>query len=287
LRRSWHVVSLAAMLVCGAARAVQLDASIGVTADADGGSGLDVDFGISPTEHLSFNLGAGHATGPDQSGNMSGTTLGAGVAWNEERFGAALDYGRFDDPTNYGTETLGARGWFEIGDLRFTLLARHRDMDITFRLDLPRQTLRREMGFAAFGAGAQLSYTAADFSFYGMALRYDYDDDFQRFLDLPNTPLAERRPRIEALYGSFILQAQGAIDRQMGLGGEYTFGRHSLALDFVRLHDAVADAGSTSLAFTWHWFQSSRLDWSVTAGMVDSAIVNDMAFLSVALGLHN
>jgi hypothetical protein len=281
------MISLAAWLVCGTAGAVQLDASIGVTADVDGGSGLDVDFGISPSEHLSFNVGAGHATGPDPSGNMSGTTLGAGIAWNEDRFGAALDYDRFDDPSNYGTETLGARGWFEIGDLRFTLLARHRDMDITLRLDLPRQTLSREMQFSAFGAGAQLAYTTDDFSVYGMALGYDYDDDFQRFLDLPNTPLAERRPRIEALYGSFILQAQGAIDRQMSLGSEYTFGRHSLALDFVRLHDAVAEASSTSLALTWHWFRSSRLDWSVSAGVIDSAIVTDMAFMSVALGLHN
>jgi len=281
------MVGLAALLACGTVRAVQLDANVGVTADADGGSGLDVDFGISPNEHLSFNLGAGHATGPDQSGNLSGTTLGGGASYHDDHFGVALDYDRFDDSSNYNTATLGARGWFEIGDLRFTLLARHREMGVELRLDLPRQTLRREMEFSAFGIGAQLAYTTDDFSVYGMALSYDYDDDFQKFLDLPNTPLAERRPRIEALYGSFILQAQGAIDRQMGLGGEYNFGRHSLALDFVRLHDAVAEASSNSLALTWHWFQSSHLDWSVTAGMVDSAIVTDMAFVSVALGLHN
>jgi hypothetical protein len=160
-------------------------------------------------------------------------------------------------------------------------------MGIELRLDLPLQTLRRELEFSAFGTGAQLSFTNDDFSVYGMALAYDYDDDFARFLALPNTPLAERRPRIEALYGSFILQAQGAIDRQAALGGEYSFGRHSLALDVVRLHDAVADASSTSIGLTWHHFRSSHLDWSVTAGMVDSAIVNDLAFVSVALGLHN
>jgi len=286
-RSSWRrSAALAAWLACGA-EAAQLDANIGVTADADGGSGLDLDFGISPTEHLTFNLGAGYATGPDQAGNLSGTTLAGGAAYHDDHFGVALDYDRFEDPSNYRVATLGARGWFEIGDLRVTLLARQRDMGIELRLDLPRQTLRRELEFSAFGAGAQLSYATDDFSVYGMALNYDYDEDFQRFLDLPNTPLAERRPRIEALYGSFILQAQGAIDRQYGLGGEYSFGRHALALDFMRTHDAVADASSTSLGLTWHWFRSSHQDWSVTGGVIDSAIVNDMAFVSVALGLHN
>jgi len=284
---STRAVAIAAMLACAAAQAVQLDANVGVTVDGDGGSGLDADFGISPTEHLSFNLAAGQATGPDQTGNLSGTTLGGGAMLYDDRKGLAIDYDSFDDPANYHVATLGARGWFEFGDVRVTLLARQRDMGIELRLDLPRQTLRREMEFSALGAGAQLSYTNDRFSVYGMALSYDYDDDFERFLALPDTPLAERRPRIEALYGSFILQAQGAIDRQAALGGEYSFGRHSLALDLVRLHDAVAEASSSSMALTWHYFKSSHLDWSVTAGMVDSAIVSDMAFLSVAVGLHN
>jgi len=281
------LITLAALLTWGAAHAVELDANIGMSADGDGGYGVDVDFGISPTEHLSFNLGAGHATGPDQSGNLSGTTLGGGALLRNQRFGVALDYDRFDDPTNYRVATLGARGWFEIGDLRVTLLARQRDMGIELRLDLPQQTLRRELEFSAFGTGAQLSFTNDDFSIYGMALSYDYDRDFERFLALPDTPLAERRPRIEALYGSFILQAQGAIDRQLALGGEYSFGRHSLALDVARLHDAVADASSTSIGLTWRHFRSSHFDWSVTAGLVDSALVDDLAFVSVGLGLHN
>jgi len=284
---SGRAVGVAAMLACGVVNAVQLDANVGVTVDADGGSGVDADFGISPNEYLSFNLGAGQATGPDQTGNLSGTTLGAGAMLYDDRKGLALDYDRFEDPTNYRVATLGARGWFEIGDVRVTLLARQREMGVELRLDLPRQTLRRELEFSALGAGAQLSYTHDAFSIYGMALAYDYDDDFQRFLDLPNSPLVERRPRIEAFYGSFILQAQGAIDRQAALGGEYSIGRHSLALDLVRLHDAVADASSTSMALTWHYFRSSHLDWSVTAGMVDSAIASDLAFLSLALGLHN
>jgi hypothetical protein len=284
---SKRMVTMAALLACGAARAVQLDANIGMSVDADGGSGIDVDFGVSPTEHLSFNLGAGYATGPDQAGNLSGTTIAGGAMFHHDRFGVSLDYDQFDDPTNYHVGTLGARGWFEIGDLRLTLLARQRDMALELRIDLPRQTLRREMEFSAVGTGVQLSFTNDHFSVYGMALSYDYDEDFERFLELPDTPLAERWPRIEALYGSFILQAQGAIDRQAALGGEYTFGRHSLALDVARLHDAVAEASSTSIGLTWHYFRSSHLDWSVTAGMVDSAIVSDLVFVSVALGLHN
>ena len=120
-----------------------------------------------------------------------------------------------------------------------------------------------------------------------MALGYDYDDDFERFLDLPNSPIAERRPRIEALYGSFILQAQGAIKQQAAVGFEYSFERHAVALDLARFDDAVTDTSSTTFGLTWRYLHSARQDWSITAGVIDSAIVNDIAFISVALGLHN
>jgi len=99
--------------------------------------------------------------------------------------------------------------------------------------------------------------------------------------------LAEMAPEELTQYKEGLAMYQGAIDRQYGLGGEYSFGRHALALDVTRLHDAVADASSTSVGLTWHWFRSSHLDWSVTGGVIDSAIVSDMAFVSVALGLHN
>jgi hypothetical protein len=278
---------IAALFLCGAAYAVALDVNVGVTVDADGGRGIDLDLGASPTQHLSFNLGAGYATGTDTYGSLGGTTLAGGAALHSDHLGLALDYDQFDAPANYHVATVGARGWFELGDLRVTLLARSRDSGVELRLDLPRRTLRREMHFSALGAGVQLAYSHDNLSVYGMTLRYEYDDDFTRFLALPNGPLAERRPRIEALYGSFILQAQGAIDRQFALGSEFTFGNQALAIDLARLHDAVADANSTSVALTWRYLRSAHYDWSVTAGMVDSAVINHVAFLSLAFGLHN
>jgi hypothetical protein len=143
------------------------------------------------------------------------------------------------------------------------------------------------LDFSALGTGLQVSFTNDSFSVYAMALGYDYDDDFNRFLALPDSPIAERRPRIEALYGSFILQAQGAIKQQAAVGCEYSFGRHTLALDLTRFDDAVTNTSSTTVGLTWRYLRSPHQDWSVTGGVIDSAIVNDVAFLSVALGLHN
>jgi hypothetical protein len=118
-----------------------------------------------------------------------------------------------------------------------------------------------------------------------MALKYDYDDDFDNFIAIINSPQLAQRPIIEALVGSFITQAQGAIDRQAGAGVERAFGRHSLALDIASVHDAMLDSSSVSAAITWRYTQSAHVDWSVTGGMVDSDAYGQIGFLGVALGL--
>ncbi len=86
---SRQALTCAMLITCGAAQAVQLDTTVAVTLDADGGSGIDADLGITPTEHLSFNLGGGHATSPDSAGNLTGTTLSGGASWYSDRFGTS------------------------------------------------------------------------------------------------------------------------------------------------------------------------------------------------------
>jgi hypothetical protein len=255
--------------------------------EAHGGNGLDLDFFVSPTEHLTLGAGAGHATSSDASGSLAGTVLNVGLAFDRDRFGVSLDYDHFGDASNYQVDTLGARAWFEAGDLQFALLARKRDMALTMRLELPRQTLAREVEFGAFGVGAQVSYFHGRFSAYGMALTYDYDDDFERIQEIDDGPGLERRPRLEALLNSFVLQTQGAIDRQAAAGCEYSLGRHALAFDVSMLHDAVLDADSTSVGVTWRYVKSSRMDWGVTAGIIDGDVTDDVAFMSVMLGISN
>jgi hypothetical protein len=271
----------------GVAHALPMTANFAVSGDDAGGLSIDADFSVSPTEHLTLVAGAGHSSSPVETVELRGTLLNAGASWYGDRAGIALGYDLFDDNTNYHAGTLGARAWMRAGDFEFTLLARHRDLGVEVTLDLPLRTLRREMEFSAVGAGLQVGFARGNFNAYAMTIGYDYDDKFDDFLDLTGSPLLDRRPRIEALLGSFLTQAQGAIDQQTGAGVEYGFGRHSLALDLSYVHDAVLDASSVSVAVSFRRAESAHLDWSVSAGVADSEAYGDIAFLGVMLGLAN
>ena len=283
----WMAACAIGLCLSGGARALDLGASITVSADDTGGHGVDADFRLSPTENLTLRAAAGYSTGPDEVGDLAGSVFGAGASLHGEHLGVTLDYDRFDDPTSYRVSTLGARGWFDAGDLRVSLLARQRDMGVQLTLELPQRVVRRGVDFSALGAGLELSYTYGDFGAYLMGLDYEYDDDFERFIAIDDGPLAERRPRIEALLGSFITQAQGAIDSQAAVGGHYSFGRHTVAVDVSTVHDAIIDESSTSVMLSWHRVHSTRLDWSVSAGFIDSISLGNVGFMAVSLGLSN
>ena len=283
----WMAACVIGLCTTGGARALDLGANFTFSADDTGGYGIDADFLLSPTENLTLRAAAGYSTGPEEVEDLAGTVFGTGASLHGEHLGVTLDYDRFDDPTSYRVSTLGARGWFDVGELRVSLLARQRDMGVELTLQLPQRTLRRSVDFSALGAGLELSYTHGDFGAYLMGLDYEYDDDFERFTAIDNGPLAERRPRIEALLGSFITQAQGAIDRQAAVGGQFSFGRHTLAVDVSTVHDAIIDESSTSVMLSWHRVHSTRLDWSISAGIIDSISLGNVGFMAVSLGISN
>ena len=52
------------------------------------------------------------------------------------------------------------------------------------------------------------------------------------------------------------------------------------------MHDASTTRAARSVALTWHYVQSARLDWSVSTGLVDSDRYGNIAFTSIALGLR-
>jgi hypothetical protein len=274
-----------ALAMCGEANALPFSATFSATTDDASGHSFDVDFSLSPNEHVTLNAGAGQSTGSDKTADLRGTLLNAGASFHGDRGGVSLDYDRFDDSSNYHSAILGARAWISAGDFEFALLARQRDMGVDLTLELALRTVRREVDFAAAGVGAQVTWTGDKYSAYAMALKYDYDDDFDNFIALINSPQLAQRPIIEGLVGSFITQARGAIDRQAGAGVERAFGRHSLALDVASVHDAMLDSSSVSAALTWRFTQSAHVDWSVSGGMVDSDAYGQIGFLGMALGL--
>jgi hypothetical protein len=272
---------------CAGIEAAPFTARLGYTADQEGGRAIDADFSIAPTRQLTLFAGAGQSQGAEATGDLAGTLYNLGLSWRGRRAGVALNYDAFDDSSNYHAGTIGARAWLTAGDFEFALLGRRRDLAVEVVLALPSRTLRRELDFSASGLGLELGYSREDFSAYVMALQYDYDDAFDDFLDLIGSPILDRRPRIEALVGTFITQTQGAVDRLAGAGCEFGFGRHSLGLDLTFAHDAVLDSGSTSLAVSYRQAQSARVDWGLSAGLVDSDAFGDIGFLGVEIGLSN
>jgi hypothetical protein len=282
----WGVAALLATL--GAtAHAVPMNGTFTASTDDTGGRSVGADFSISPGEHVTLSAGAGYSAGSDETADLTGTLMNADLSLHGERGGFSLSADSFDDSSNYQSRTLGARGWLAAGDFEIALLGRRRDLSVELTLDLPLRTVRRDVEFSALGGGLELQFARGNFNGYVSGVVYDYDDDFDRFIELAGSPQIARRPRIEALVGTFLTQAQGAIDRQYGAGVERTFGRHSLALDLASVHDAILDAGSVSVALTWRHARSARLDWSVTGGLVDSDTYGDIGFVSVGLGISN
>ena len=283
----WLAACAFGLFAAGGARALDLGATFTVSADDTGGAGVDADFALSPSENLTLRAVAGYSTGPDDVGDLAGTVFGAGLSLHGEHLGVTLDYDQFDDPTSYRVATVAARAWFDVGDLRISLLGRQREMGVELTLELPLRVVRRTVEFSALGAGLELTWTHQDFGAYLMALDYEYDEAFERFVAIDDGPLAERRPRIEALLGSFIMQAQGAIDRQGAVGVQYSFGRQAVALDVSTVHDAIIDESSTSYMFSWQRVHSTRLDYAVSAGIIDSISLGNVGFVSFTLGLSN
>lgn len=280
-------VAAVAALACSPAMAMPANLDLSANTDDGGGRSYAADVSLSPTEHFTVTAGAGHSQGGDDTGDIAGTLWNAGVSLHGERGGVSLRADSFDDSSNYTARTLGARAWLGAGDFEIALLGRRRDIDVQVTLALPLRTIRRDVEFSALGAGLEVTWTRGRISAYASGLVYDYDDDFDRFIELSRSPQLARRPRIEALVGSFLTQAQGAIDRQAGAGIERSFGRQSLALDVSHVHDAILDAGSVSVAVTWRLARTARLDWSVSGGVVDSDAYGDVAFIGVGLGIGN
>jgi len=267
--------------------AAPLQADVAVVLDEAGGRSIDAGFSIDANEHLTFRAGAGQSSGSDETADLRGTLLNAGASLHGKRAGVSVSFDRFDDSSNYQSSTLGARLWATAGNFEVALLGRRRDMDVELTLQLPQRTLRRDLDFSALGGGLQLSFSRGNFSAYVMGVTYDYDEAFDDFVVLRDSPLLVERPRIEALVGSFITQAQGAIDRQAAAGVEQTIGRHALGIDVSSVRDAVDDMSSTSVALTWRYAQSAHLDWSLSGGMVDSDRYGNIGFVGLALGIAN
>ena len=79
----------------------------------------------------------------------------------------------------------------------------------------------------------------------------------------------------------------GAIDRQAGVGCEFSLGRQSVGLDLSYVHDAMLDSDSQSLAVTWRRAHTAHFDWGLSAGLASSDAFGDIGFLGVEIGLAN
>jgi len=284
------VVAMAAWMLgfgCAGARAAPVTLDLGYTVDQDGGHAADLDSSLALTHLLTLSAGIGQARGGEDTGDVDGTLLHAGISLRGERVGASVSWDDFRDGSNYEAETVAGRAWLAAGDLEFALLGRRRNLTVDVTLQLPLRTLRRDLEFAGTGIGLQATLTRERCNAYVMALAYDYDRAFDDFLGLTHSPQLALRPRIEALIGSMVTQTQGAIDRQAGTGVEFGAGRQSVAVDLGYAHDAVVGAGSVSVAVTWRRARNAHLDWALSAGLVDSDAFGDIGFLGIQIGLAN
>ena len=119
---------------------------------------------------MSFNAGAGHSEGSDETADLTGTLLSAGICCTGSAAASRSATIPSTTATNYRSATIAGRAWWSVGDFEFALLGRQRDHSVALTLELPLRTVRREVDFSALGAGLQVSFARGDFNAYAMGL---------------------------------------------------------------------------------------------------------------------
>ncbi|MEO8063693.1 MAG: hypothetical protein ABI821_13195 [Pseudomonadota bacterium] len=144
------------------------NAGFSATIDGAWGHSIVADFTLVPTAGLSFNLRGGQSPG------------------------AALSYGRFADASNYLSGTPGGRRSIAAGNFEVLPLGRRRDMsaDTDTRSAEPyvERHVEPQLGFLRRGWRPAAHFQPGNLSVYTMGVRYGYDDDFDDFLALAQSP---------------------------------------------------------------------------------------------------
>lgn len=261
--------------------------AIGALVDDQSSRNFDLDATFDPNEHWTLSAGFGQSDSSSDLSDLTGTSFRAGFDAHGERFGFGASFEQWEDSGSFTSQTLHARASLRAGDFEFGLVGADRSFDVDYTITLPNRSVDRTFSVDGTGFGADLSYDTERWGLYASAVFYDYGDRFDQLVTLAQSGQVTRFPRVTALVGSLLTQAQGPLDHELGAGVSHQFQRTSLSLDWTGIEDAISGATGDSVSATFGWTATPRMSLEFTAGVSSVQGFEDTTFGGVAFLLRN
>jgi len=249
---------------------------IGAQMDAEGSSSTVASFDIAATESTWLRASGALGNSPNDRGDIKTRTLSAGIDQSFGSFGLTLDLQRWGDPDLVESDDVKGSVYFRGDVFTATLLAEHRELDVTFSITGPGgDFFSRTVGFSGDGWGLRVSAKPNEkWRFFAGGRKYDYS---------VNLAALPRIQIVDFLFSSTLTLANSLLDYEVSAGFERSFGDRSLSLTIARDRSAVDRTFLKSLDIGFLFPVGKRVDLEFSLGASDSQDFGSETFAGIYL----
>lgn len=263
------------------------DLSLGAYLDDASGKSLDLDAGFAPDEFWAFRAGVGRATSSYDDADLDARVVRALAQVQGESVGARLAYRQWDDSGEFASRTLAATLFWRGGGWQVGAVYEDRTLEFDYVVALPLRSVALSQDIAGDGFGMDVSYYGERWGGYLRAVSYRYDESLDQLIATSQRPDLERFPRIAALVGSLLTRAAGALDHDLQVGIDRSFGRSGLRVDASFYKDAIDGADSRGLSASYRYALTPRTMIEGTLGITDTDGLGSLGFGGLAVLFRN
>ncbi len=263
------------------------DLSLGAYLDDASGKSLDLDAGFAPDEFWAFRAGVGRATSSFDDADLDASLVRALAQVQGESVGARLAYSQWDESGEFESRTTAGTLFWHGGGWQVGALYEDRRLQFDYVVALPLRSVALSQEIAGDGYGLDVSYYGERWGGYLRAVSYRYDESLDRLIAASQRPDLERFRRIAALVSSLLTRAAGALDRDLQVGVDRSFGRSGLRVDATLYTDAIDRADSRGLSASYRYALSPRTMLEGTLGVTDTEGLGSLGFGGLTFSLRN
>ena len=247
----------------------------GIAADGEGGVAWSALADVSFTEQSSVSLSLASTRADGVPEDIHTRSWDLGLDHNFGPLGLELSIGQWGDPDHFDSDD-GSLSLYHRSD-NWYLAASYlvRDIDLTFRANLPQIAIERKLQTTATGVGIRARYTNENgVSLIARGRQYDYDADVTRLEQLEI--LRRRAPTAITLAGAL-------LDSSVSAGIEWPVGERFLSVTLTRDATATDKIDINSLSVGLLSPVGRNFDLDVSLGYSKAANGDSAVFLSAML----
>lgn len=286
--RTVTVITLAALLSAGDARAAGGSVTLAGMLDGSHGSSIDADLHWYPLQAWSVGAGIGHSKSELTGSDFAGTSLRASTDLQLGDFNAGVSMQYWNDSSQIRTiSTRGQVGWTSLAGFGINAIVDDRHMRVTYTTQpVVGQSRDIEANFDGTGFGAELAWYGEQWNSAARFIGYSYGQNVDRLRTIVNSPTTSRFPRLAVLVGSVTTRAAGAPDREIGATLGREFSKSSLQGDWTLQRDALTGVKYNSLSLVLGYHVTPHLELDTTGGFSHGGTQGTVAYGGLSLTLR-